>query len=121
MKQKLIEVLRTQGVPVYLQGSLNPDSAYPETFFTFWNFETPRGMFYNNSPKTKVWGFWVNAYSDDPETLEKTINSAAAQLRKCGYVVDGDPIDTESGKESHTGASITVYMIEEETENEQSF
>ena len=70
MKNKLISVLESIGHPVFLQGSLSPDEIYPETFMTFWNFEAPEILFYDNEAHSAVWGFWVFLYSSDPELVE---------------------------------------------------
>lgn len=112
MKQKLIELLKTLGHKVMLQGSLNTDATYPDTFFTFWNFEKSRMRFYNNQPLDRVWGFWVYLYSDDPETLENTMDAAIKLLRNNGFIVDGDAIDADSGRPTHSGSMITVYYVE---------
>ena len=40
LKEKLIEILETMGYPAYLQGSMSEYDEYPESFFTFWNFDT---------------------------------------------------------------------------------
>ena len=37
MEDLLIKLLETFGYPVRLQGSLLPDEAYPDHFFTYWN------------------------------------------------------------------------------------
>ena len=48
MKEDLITLLKTLNYPVFLQGSLNSEADYPDSFFTFWNFETPETAYYSN-------------------------------------------------------------------------
>ena len=36
------------GYPAYLQGSMSEYDEYPESFFTFWNFDTEEIRHYNN-------------------------------------------------------------------------
>ena len=48
MKQTLTELLSGLGYPVFLQGSLNPSEPYPDSFFTFWNFNNNDTAFYDN-------------------------------------------------------------------------
>lgn len=112
MKQNLIDLLESLGFPAFRQGSLLEDEAYPPTFFTFWNFDTPRDMFYDNRASAKMWGFWVFLYSDDPETLENVMDAATKLLRNNGFIVDGDAIDADSGRPTHSGSMITVYYMQ---------
>ena len=56
-KKKLIEILETMGYPAYLQGSMSEDDEYPESFFTFWNFDTEEIRHYNN--KATFYIIWL--------------------------------------------------------------
>lgn len=49
MKRLLISELNKFGYPVYLQGSLNADKAYPDTFITFFTDYTTDGSHYENN------------------------------------------------------------------------
>lgn len=111
MKNKLIDILESRGFPVFLQGSLNADGKYPDTFFTFWNFETPDGQFYDNESHSAVWGFWVFIYSNDPETVETEETTIRKLLKENGFILSGRE-DADSGRETHTGRMITVYFME---------
>ena len=48
-KDKLIEVLTSmgyiEGKTIFLQGSYPQDKAYPSSFWTFWNIDTPEDIF----------------------------------------------------------------------------
>ena len=87
MKSQLIELLETFGYPVFLQGSLNSENEYPDTFFTFWDF-------------------------DNPESVEKIPEQARQMLRANGWTVGGKPTDISVDKATHTGAMFTAYNIE---------
>ena len=112
MKNKLVNVLESLGFPVFLQGSLNPDEAFPETFMTFWNFETPEGQFYDNDSHSALWGFWVFLYSTDPETVETETEKVRKLLKENGFILQGRGEDADSGRNTHTGRMLTLYFME---------
>ena len=112
MKKRLIGILETFGFPVFLQGSLNEDENYPPSFFTFWNFETPEDVHYDNKPARAVWGVWVYLYSDDPETVDTKLIEAAKALKADGWIIEGKGEDVVSDEPTHTGRMITCRIIE---------
>ena len=112
MKQKLINILESIGFPVFLQGSLNPEQKYPDTFLTFWNFETPEGLFYDNDSHSAVWGFWVFLYSNDPEIVETKTEQIRKLLKENGFILQGRGEDADSGRDTHTGRMLTLYFME---------
>lgn len=112
MKEKLIKLLNTFGLPVYLQGTMSEDEDYPSSFFTFYNFEKKEGGFYSGRPTTINWGFWVFIYADDPEVVETKLDEAAALLRKNGWVIENKGEDVASDEPSHTGRMMTCRFLE---------
>lgn len=112
MKSELIELLQTFGFPVFLQGSLNSDEDYPDSFFTFWNFETPETAFYDNDANRAIWGFWIYFYSTDPLTVEQIPEQARQLLKQNGYISQGKANDIAVDRPTHTGAFFTVFKFE---------
>jgi hypothetical protein len=123
IKADLIALLETFEYPVFLQGSVNPDAPYPQSFFTFWNFETPEAEFYDNNAGRAVWGFWVYFYSVDPVLIETITEKARKLLKKNDLILQGKPYDIAVDRPTHTGVIFTVYKFEEYpegNENEES-
>lgn len=112
MKAQLIELLESFGYPVFLQGSLNSVDAYPDTFFTFWNFENPESEFYDDHAGRCIWGFWIYFYSVDPVLVETISEQARQLLRANNWIVGGKPTDISVSKPTHTGAMFTAYIFE---------
>lgn len=112
MKQLLITLLESFGYPVFLQGSLSEDEAYPESFFTFWNNETPDGSHYDNNAINYIWNFDVNFYSVDPELVNTMLLNAKALLKQNGFIVGGKGYDIASDEPTHTGRGINVLIVE---------
>lgn len=113
MKQKLIELLETRGFPVMLQGSMSDNESYPNSFYTFWNFETPESQYYDNDAHMAIWGFWVFFYSTDPEKVEKETESVRKLLKKNRFVIPSRGEDADSGRITHTGRMLTLYYMED--------
>ena len=112
MKQRLIDILSILGYPVFLQGSLNPNENYPDSFFTYWVFQAPETSHYDNQPSGCDWGFWIYFYSNDPKLVMDEPLRAKMLLRADGFVFEGKAIDANSDVETHTGSMLTCYYKE---------
>lgn len=112
VKQKLIDVLESFNLPVFLQGSLQDDVEYPDSFFTFWNNDTFDDDYYNNVETATVWSFDVNYYSNEPESVNAMLLQAKAALKKQGFIVGGKGYDVASDEPTHTGRGIEIEYIE---------
>lgn len=113
MKDLLINILESFGYPVFLQGSLSENEAYPESFFTFWNNETPDGSHYDNEAINYVWNFDVNFYSIDPDLVNTMLLNAKALLKQNGFIVGGKGYDVASDEPTHTGRGMNVLIIDD--------
>lgn len=118
----LINTLKEFGYDVVKQGSIPKptEKAYPDSFFTYWNFETPRSGFYDNKHHRAEHGYWVYFYSCNPNDidwfLEETIEKVGNRLEEVGFIVTSDGEDVDSGNDTHDGKMIEVYYINEKRE-----
>jgi len=112
MKQALIDLLKTYGYPVRLQGSLTKDEAYPASFFTFWNNSADDGSHYDNDAINYVWNFTINFYSVDPSLVNTILIDVKASLKASGWIVPGKGYDVPTDEPSHTGRAIDAIFIE---------
>lgn len=114
MKNLLISTLEPLGFPIFQQGSLNSNEAYPNSFFTFWNNESYGGSYYDNNAKVTVWDFDLNFYSNDPELVNTKLLEAKAKLKEKGFIINGKGYDVASDEKTHTGRGINVVKVEKE-------
>lgn len=113
VKNLLISTLENQfGYPIYLQGSLSNDEAYPDSFFTFWNNNTTDGGFYNNNETLTVWDFDLNFYSRSPLLVNSVLLEAKALLKGVGFIPDGNGYDVLSDEVTHTGRGMNLLFVE---------
>ena len=96
MEDKLIEILETFGYPVVRQGSLGPDEEYPDSFFTFWNNDSPDHAHYDNAEYGTEWDFDVNFYSIDPEKTYQVLADARIKLKQNKWIIPGKGYDVAS-------------------------
>ncbi len=112
MKDELISIIEQRGFPVYQQGSLGEDEAYPDTFFTFWNNDTYDGNHYDGKAASWTWSFDVNVYSTDPDLVNSELLEIKTLLIAAGWIIGGKGHDVASDEISHTGRGITVLYRE---------
>ena len=112
MKQELINLLSTYGYPVKLQGSLAPNEAYPQSFFTFWNDDTTDGAHYDNDAINYIWNFTIYFYSTNPTLVNTVLLQTKQLLKENGWIVGGKGYDVPSDEATHTGRAIDVLYIE---------
>lgn len=119
MKDELISILEEFGYPVYLQGSLAADEAYPASFFTFWNNETTDGNHYDGDPARIIWDFTVYFYSNDTEAVNTTLVQLRKKLRENAWITDGIGYDVPSDEKTHTGRAIDCWYMQKITEERE--
>ena len=112
MKQALIDIIKTRGYPYYLQGTLSADTAYPDSFYTFWNNEARDGDHYDNDAIFYVWDFTVYFFSTNPELVNTELLALKALLKSNGWIVGGKGYDVPSDEATHTGRAIDALFIE---------
>ena len=112
MKNLLINELNKFGYPVYLQGSLNADEAYPETFITFFTDYTADGSHYENDVNSVEWNFSVILYSSDPKIVNEKPIEIINALKKAGFIPQGKGQDIPSDEPTHTGWAMDFKYIE---------
>jgi hypothetical protein len=111
MEDELIALLESFKLPVIRQGSLAPDEAYPETFFTFWNSSEAEQSAYNNETASVVYTFQVNVYSTNPGTTYSQLAEARELLKANGWEIPDRGHDIASDEITHTGRGMTVTFL----------
>lgn len=112
MEDKLIEILETFGYSVVRQGSLGPDEEYPDSFFTFWNNDSPDHAHYDNAEYGTEWDFDVNFYSTDPEKTYQVLADARIKLKQDKWIIPGKGYDVASDEVTHTGRGMRAFYLE---------
>lgn len=112
MEDNLIQILETLGYPVIRQGSLSPDEEYPDSFFTFWNNDSPDHAHYDNAEYGTEWDFDVNFYSTDPEKTYKVLADARIKLKQNKWIIPGKGYDVASDEVTHTGRGMRAFYLE---------
>ena len=118
MKEQLVTILRALGYPVFLQGTMNPNEPYPDSFFTYWNDETPDGNHYDNDAAAFNWRFSVYFYSIDPTAVNTVILQLRRVLRAAGWIVAGLGNDVASDEATHTGRGIEIFYHQRNTQED---
>lgn len=112
MDEKLTEILESFGYPVYRQGSMSNDDAYPATFLTFWNNDSLDHSHYDNNEYGSNWDFDVNVYSEDPALTYSVLENVRQALKDDGWIVVGKGHDVVSDEATHTGRGFNVIYLE---------
>lgn len=98
-------------IPIFLQGSLGEDEAYPPTFLTFWNSAETEQTAYNNDTATVVWTYQVNAYSTSADMVYSLLRSLRKALKKAGWQIPDRGHDVGSDEKTHVGRGISATFL----------
>lgn len=112
MEDKLIELLSSLNYPVYRQGSFVDGQPYPESFFTFWNTDSPDHSHYDNADYATDWAFDVNFYSIDPELTYSVLANARILLKQNHWIVPSQGYDVYSDEPTHVGRGMQALFLE---------
>lgn len=112
MEDNLIELLLTFGYPVIRQGSIAEGDKYPNSFFTFWNNDSPDHSHYDNTDYGTAWMFDVNFYSNDPSLTYSVLAAARIKLKQNNWIIPGKGYDVLSDEATHTGRGMEAYFLD---------
>lgn len=112
MKEKLIEILEEFSDNVFLQGTLNPDEAYPQNFITFYVSNSKFDAFYDNDAGCIDWDVTVIYYSDDPYEVLTVPPEIIAALRDEGFIPQDAGVDILCDVKTHTGWAMNFIYPE---------
>lgn len=114
MREQFIALLQTFGLPIFLQGSLNKNSAYPSSFFTYWNDTTEDNAHYDNDAIAFNWQFTIYYYTQNENAAQ--MDGVFLQIRNLfkqnGWIMTGVGYDVPSDESTHVGRAIDVYYIQ---------
>ena len=114
MKDILINILETFCPDnVYLQGTLNPDEAYPAKFITFFTTDSDFEAYYDDDPNRIAWYVTVIFYSNNPQEVLTVPREIIAALRAAGFLPQNAGIDVISDVETHTGWAMDFIYPEQ--------
>lgn len=113
MKDILINILN-QFCPdnVFLQGTLNEDEKYPETFITFFTNGVDDWLHFDNANTGFVWTVSVILYSSDPLKVNTMPLNIRKALKQAGFIPQGLGNDIMSDEPTHTGWAMDFIYIE---------
>lgn len=103
MRNRLYQTLLTLGYPVHLQGTMNPDEAYPPHYITYFTQDSDDAANFDNETVAVSWRFQVAFYSTDPLLVESFPNTIRTTLKKAGFIPQGKGYDLPSDEPTHTG------------------
>lgn len=116
MKQKLIDALVAvgfvEGKTLFLQGTINPEEAYPESFVTFWTDSTDNNAHFDNITTSYDWTFSVIFYSAIPALVNTKPDEIRAALKAAGFIPQGKGQDVLSDEKTHTGWAMDFVITE---------
>lgn len=113
MKELIISTLETLYPDnVYLQGTLNEDEAYPESFITFYITNSDDKTFYDDDSHSCEWDISVIFYSSNPQLVETEPIRIRQAMKAAGFIPQGKGNDIPSDRISHTGWAMEFYYKE---------
>lgn len=112
MKEKLYNLLITFGYPVFVQGTLNADDPYPNSFITYWINDVSDGEHYDNDTISYVWDFSIMFYSNEPTLVNSIPEKIRLLLKDNGFIPQGKGQDIPSDEKTHTGWAQDYLYLE---------
>lgn len=113
MWSKLEEVFNEVGLPYYRQGSLSEDIPLDNSFFTYWNADTPDDGFYDNIVNKRIWHWYIYIYSIDIDIVYTKLEEFNKVAKDKGFISNGLGKDIPSDTYTHMGRYLAIKFIEQ--------
>jgi hypothetical protein len=110
---ELFQIFDEIGLPYFRQGSLS-DEEYPPTFFTFWNIDSPNIQVRDNETRSHSYYVSVGFYTNNADLIYTQLERGGEFNKKArarGFIIEGNPYDTDSGKKDYYGRILFVRIV----------
>ena len=111
--QELFNLFNKMGLPYFRQGSLSDDN-YPNSFFTFWNINTPNDSFYDNKASRYIEEVMIYFYTNDAKLIYSKMDEFIRLAKEAGFIVEGRAYDTNADKVNYYGRLVKINIIHKE-------
>lgn len=112
IKEILLNALEKLNYSVFQQGTLAPDSEYPDSFITFEILDSEETENFDNTPVAIMWQISIIFYSTDPLLVQSEAMNIYKILKAAGFIPQGKGADILSDEPTHTGW-INEYLFYE--------
>ena len=107
----LKDIFELIDVPIYRQGSLAENEAYPdETFCTYWMRSDDLDDWSDNKPRKREITCDINIYSNDYDTMSQKIQKIRDDCIE-NDIITSDIHDLASDDVDYTGQGVTVTVF----------
>lgn len=115
MWSKLEEVFEETGVEYARLGSYDDEEPLPESFFTFWNKDTPEKAFFDNKAHEAVWVWDIYFFTKDASLLYAKLEDFITMAKEKGFIPQGKPKDIASSEPDYLGRYVQIKYVEKYT------
>ena len=111
--QELFNLFEKIGLPYFRQGSLS-DEDYKDSFFTYWNINTPNTSYYDNNETRYIEDVMIYFYTNDAKLIYSKMDEFIEEAKKAGFVVTSRAYDTPADKDNYYGRLVRINIIHKE-------
>ena len=113
MWEKLEPIFEELELPYSRQGSYEEDEELPESFFTFWNMDTPESGYYDNDAHKAVWLWAIYFYTKNPALIYSKLENFIKIAKEKGFIAEGRGRDIASGIPNYSGRYVVIKYVED--------
>ena len=110
----IYSLLETLGLPVFVQGDMPAEMAYPDTFITYIWFSSADLWRFNNRATATAYTAQVTVYSCYPDAIDEYLEKVISLLEKNGYSKSDHGRMIPSDEPTHLGWTIDFNFIVKE-------
>ena len=111
--EELFSIFEEMGYEYHRQGSLT-DETYPDSFFTYWNIDTPNTKHRDNDVKEYSIDLMVYWYTNNASLIYSVMDEFIRQAKLKGFIVTGKAYDGNADKDNYFGRLVPVKIIHKE-------
>lgn len=97
----------------FRQGTLSIEM-YPDSFFTFWNYDTPNLRHRDDRSKDYSINVMVYFYTKNANEIYSVMEEFITKAKEIGFIVEGKAYDTPVDKDNYFGRLVPVKIIRKE-------